>query len=230
MARAEKSMVVHVPVGRAFRWWTSYDQFPEFLDGVLQVHQEDGGTQRWEVELAGRRQEWRTEVAAEAERRVRWRAVSGGHAEGAVELKPVEGGRTLVTLVLDYEPEHEHDAEGAAGMVDRLVMNSLERFRAYAEPRENRRLTDEDEPAPLGAQTVPGPEGELGGPLEPEAGDLPFSDRDRRHGAPMLVREDGGELLDEVDEAEPTRPVRRDPERPDMDENDVDNTAEWSRT
>src|SRR5207302_10950843 len=124
-----------------------------------------------------------------------------------VELKPVEGGQTLVTLRLEYDPEGEHDSEGAAGLVDRLVVNSLERFKAFAEPREERRVADDDAPAPLGAETVHGPEGERLGDQEDNTGDLPFSDHGRRHGGAMEPAPEGFDsVLERLDAAEPTRP------------------------
>jgi len=206
VARAEKSILVRVPVPAAYRWWTSYEDFPEFLDGVTRVTRRDDGTLHWDVELAGRRQAWDTRIEEERDHRVTWRAM-GARAGGEVQLKPVEGGRTLVTLAMDLEPEGIHDAEGGGSMVDRLVVNSLERFKAYAEPREPRRLAAEDEPPPRGAETVSGPEGELGGPLEPDAGELPLSGHGRRFGRPMVVREDGG-----------------------PDRNQDDNQSDWSRT
>lgn len=203
MARAEKSIVVRVPVGAAYRWWTAYEDFPEFLDGVTQVSRRDDGTLHWDVEIAGRRQAWDAHVEAEPERRVAWQA-TGAHAAGEVELKPVEGGRTLVTLRMELESPGIHDVEGGGSMVDRLVVNSLERFKAYAEPHESRRLPAEDEPPPRGAETVGGPEGELGGPADPESGELPFSEHGR----------------DREETVEPFSP----------DANSQDNQSDWSRS
>jgi len=243
VAHAEKSIVVRVPVHAAFRWWTAWEQLPEFLDGVTRVTPGDGATQQWDVELAGHAMRWETQVETAAQQRVAWRTTGDPHAEGDVELKSLEGGQTLVTYRLSYDPPAEHDVEGAAGMVDRLVVNSLERFRAYAEPREPRRLPDEDAPPPAGAETVPSPEGERGGPLDPDAGELPFDERGRRHGAPMIPPPEGLDPLPErVDDAEPARPIGADdmgkvfdPEAAglpgrDRDANLDDNEAQWSRT
>ena len=243
MARAEKSIVVRVPVRTAYRWWTAYEAFPEFLDGVTKVTPRDGTTQEWDVEIAGRAQRWQTQVEARDERHVAWHTTGTPHAGGDVELKPVEGGQTLVTLRLVYDPEGEHDSEGAAGMVDRLVINSLERFKAYAEPREQRRLADEDAPPPRGAETVRGPEGDRGGSDDPDAGELPFSEHGRRHGHSMEPAPEGFDsLLESVDDAEPARPIGADdlgkvfdPEAAGLpgletDANLDDNEAQWSRT
>jgi hypothetical protein len=242
VARAEKSIVVRVPVRTAYRWWTAYEDFPEFLDGVTRVTPRDQHTQAWEVDIAGHPEQWETQVEAQDQRRVTWHTTGRPHAEGDVELKPVEGGQTLVTLRLEYAPEGEHDVEGAAGMVDRLVINSLERFKAFAEPREDRRVGDDDAPAPLGAETVDGPEGERLGDQEDNTGDLPFSDHGRRHGHAMEPAPEGFDsLLESVDDAEPTHPIGADdlgkvfdPDaadlpRRELDANEDDNEAQWSR-
>jgi len=243
VAHAEKSIVVRVPVRAAYRWWTDWEHLPEFLDGVTRVTPRDARSQEWDVEIAGRAQHWETQVEARDERHVAWRTTGAPHAEGNVELRPVEGGQTLVTLRLSYDPPGEHDVEGAAGMVDRLVINSLEHFRAYAEPREQRRLADDDAPPPRGAETVAGPDGELGGPLDPDAGELPVEPEPQRHHHSMIAAPEGFDsLLERVGDAEPARPLGADdmgkvfdpeaaglPER-ELDANLDDNEAEWSRT
>lgn len=234
-------MVVRVPVRTAYRWWTTYEEFPTFLDGVTRVQRRDGDTQEWDVEIAGRAEHWNARVASEEQKRVTWRTTDRPRAEGEVDLRPLEGGQTLVTLRLAYEPDWEHDVEAAAGVVDRMVIASLERFKAAAEAHEDRRLPDDDAPPPLGAETVDGPEGEQGGPLDPDAGELPYADRDAHHRHAMVPGPDGFDsLLEYVDDAEPTRPVGTDDlvkvddpdvaRRPVHDINDDDNEADWSRT
>ena len=241
MARAEKSIVVRVPLRTAYRWWTTYEEFPEFLDGVTRVERRDETTQEWDVEIAGRAEHWQAHVEAEDQRRVVWRTDGKPHAEGEVDLKHLEGGQTLVTLRLVYNPDWEHDVEAAGGMVDRMVINSLERFKATAEAHEDRRLPDDDAPPPAGAETVDGPEGERGGSLDPEAGDLPYADRDQHHRHAMVPAPQGFDsLLEYIDDAEPTHVVGADdmgkvfdPDaagKPVHDINDDDNEAEWSRT
>jgi len=235
VARVEKSIVVHVPAPAAYRHWTAYEEYPRFFDGVTGVSRADGGMIEVEAELAGRPVRARARVEEQPERRIAWHAVDGGRAEGEVDLRPVEGAQTLVTLCLDYTPAAIHDAEGAQGMVGHLVETSLERFKSYAESFETRRLAPEDEPPPRGAETVQGPQGELGAAEDPEAGELPLMEPDRhRHG--MLVREEGEELLDELEDGDLAErvvgprnpPVERD--EPSRDRNEVDNTADWSRT
>jgi hypothetical protein len=240
VARAEKSIVVRVPVRAAYRWWTAYEDFPEFLDGVTRVTRRDDAILHLDVEIAGQPQQWEARVDTEPEHRVAWHTTGAPHAEGEVELKPVEGGQTLVTLRMVYEPVGAHDVEGAHGMVDRLVMNSLERFKAYAEPREERRLPRDDAPPPAGAETVTGPEGERGGPDDADAGELPFAEQ-HHHGHAMQPTPDGFErLLRRVEDAEPARPIGadelgvvHDPDAAHLREPDVnedDNAADWSRT
>jgi hypothetical protein len=241
VARAEKSIVVRVPARATFRWWTAYETFPAFLDGVTRVTHDGNGTLHWEVEIAGHREEWDAQVSAEPEHRVAWQTAGRPHAQGAVELRPLEGGQTLVTLCIDYEPEKVHDVEAAHGMVDRMVINSLERFKEFAEPREDRRVPSDDRPPPRGAELVPGPEGERGAPLDPNGGEIPVSERHGRFYPAMLVREDGARLLDEIDYADPAPPPGRDDlgaeinpraagnPRIELDANEDDNIAEWSR-
>jgi len=235
VARIEKSIVVHVPARAAYRHWTAYEEYPRFFDGVTAVSRGQGGLLDVDAELAGRPLRTRARVEEQPERRVAWQAVDGGRAEGEVDLRPVEGAQTLVTLSLDYTPAALHDAEGAQGMVGHLVETSLERFKSYAESFETRRAAPEDEPPPRGAETVPGPQGDLGAPQDPDAGELPLMEPGRhRHG--MLVREEGEELLGEAEDGDlPERVVgprnsAQDRDQPSRDRNDVDNTADWSRS
>lgn len=243
MAHAEHSIVVRVPMRTAHRWWTAWEELPAFLDGLNRVTVKDAATQQWDLEIAGHVQQWDTLVESADDHHVAWHTTGRPHAEGTVDLKPLEGGQTLVTLRLVYDPVGEHDSEGAVGMVDRMVINSLERFRLYAEAQEPRRAADDDAPAPLGAETVDGPEGDLGAQDDDNDGEVPFSEMGRHHGHSMVEGPDGFEtLLQRVDDAEPTRPLGADdlgkvfdPDAADLptrelDANEDDNEAQWSRT
>ena len=45
--RVEKSIVVDVPVSTVYNQWTQFEEFPQFMGGVSEVHQLNDRTLHW---------------------------------------------------------------------------------------------------------------------------------------------------------------------------------------
>src|SRR2546427_10631674 len=58
MATIEKSIDVEVPVRAAYNQWTQFEDFPRFMEGVLEVRQLDDKRLHWRGEKGGRRESW----------------------------------------------------------------------------------------------------------------------------------------------------------------------------
>src|SRR2546428_11739835 len=53
MATIEKSTDVEVPVRAAYNQWTQFEDFPRFMEGVLEVRQLDDKRLHWRAERRG---------------------------------------------------------------------------------------------------------------------------------------------------------------------------------
>jgi uncharacterized membrane protein len=137
MERIEKSIEVAVPVRTAYNQWTQFEDFPKFMEGVKEVRQLDDKRLQWRAEIMGKDVDWTAEIYEQLpDRRIAWRATGGHPNSGAVYFQPLGADRTLVTLVLEYEPLGAAEkVADALGVVSMRVKGDLERFRDFIEGR-----------------------------------------------------------------------------------------------
>ncbi|HEY6114013.1 MAG TPA: SRPBCC family protein [Gaiellaceae bacterium] len=137
MATIEKSIDVGVPVSVAYDQWTQFEEFPQFMDGIVEVKQLDDTHLHWVADIDGERKEWKAEVIEqEPDRVVAWRSVEGLENSGRVEFEPIDSG-TRVSVAMQYDAEGVKESLGALFGVDgRQVANDLESFRELVEARE----------------------------------------------------------------------------------------------
>src|SRR5207342_320669 len=103
-----------VPVSAAYDQWTQFEEFPQFMEGVVAVRQLDDSHVRWIAEIDGERQEWDAEIVEqEPDRVIAWRSTRGLPNSGRVEFLPIAAG-TRVTVAMEYEPEGIKETVGAA--------------------------------------------------------------------------------------------------------------------
>jgi uncharacterized membrane protein len=137
MTKIERSIEVDVPTRVAYDQWTQFEDFPQFMDGVERVVQEDDRFLRWTATIGGQRREWIAEIIDQTpDVRVAWTSVEGAVNAGAVMFAPVGAERTRVTLTMEVEPSGAVESVGVAlGFLDRQVTGDLERFKDFIESR-----------------------------------------------------------------------------------------------
>lgn len=137
MATIEKQVEVDAPIGEVYEQWTRFEDFPEFMDGMMEVRQLDDAHVHFVASIGGKTHEWDAEIVEQKPNEVVWwRSTDGKMNNGMVRFEPVKDDRTLVKLNMGYEPEgvleHVGDWIGAAG---HRVEGDLERFRDLIEDR-----------------------------------------------------------------------------------------------
>lgn len=137
MATIEQSIEVAVPLRTAYNQWTQFEEFPDFMDGIQEVHQIDDTHLHWVAEIAGQRHEWDAEITEQRpDQRVAWRNVQGKENAGAVTFHRLDDDRTRVMVQLDYLPEGLLERLGDVfGASDRRVKGDLQRFKDLIEER-----------------------------------------------------------------------------------------------
>lgn len=137
MATIEKSIEVGVPVSVAYDQWTQFEEFPQFMSGIVDVRQLDDSHVRWTAEVGGERRQWKAEIVEqEPDRVIAWRSVEGLPNSGRVEFEPIGAG-TRVRVEMEYDPDGVKESVGALFGVDSAqVEEDLERFRELVESRE----------------------------------------------------------------------------------------------
>ena len=137
MATIEKSIDVEVPVRAAYNQWTQFEDFPSFMDGVLEVRQLDDKRLHWRAKVGGQEKTWDAEITEQIpDDRIAWRARSGAANAGVVTFHRITDGRTRIMLQLEYEPEGLMEKVGdAVGVVTHRVEDDLLRFKEFIEKR-----------------------------------------------------------------------------------------------
>jgi uncharacterized membrane protein len=136
MSQIQESIDVNVPISTVYNQWTQFESFPEFMDGVRRVVQQDDSTLEWTAEIAGVDKTWTAEIVEQVpDQRIAWRSTSGAPNAGIVTFQP-RGESTHVTLRLEAEPEGAVESAGdSLGFLDRQVKGDLERFKEFIEQR-----------------------------------------------------------------------------------------------
>jgi uncharacterized membrane protein len=138
MSAFNESIEVDVPVSTAYNQWTQFEDFPQFMAGVLEVRQLDDTHLRWRARIAGKEEQWDSEITEQIpDRLIAWRSTSGPRNEGMVTFHPVSSDtRTRVDLRMCYEPRGVAEWVGdAMGAVSMRASGNLQRFKTFLERR-----------------------------------------------------------------------------------------------
>jgi uncharacterized membrane protein len=137
MATIEESIEVEVPVRTAYNQWTQFEEFPQFMEGVETVRQENDTRLHWTASFAGKTHEWDAEVTEQIpDERVAWTATEGKGNAGVVTFHRLDENRTRVMVQMDWQTEGIVEQAGSAlGFDNRRVKGDLERFKELIESR-----------------------------------------------------------------------------------------------
>jgi len=137
MERIHRSIEVDRPLSTVYGQWTQFEEFPRFMEGVLEVAQVDEQSLHWVAEVGGKREEWTGEILRQIpDREIAWRQTRGAVNAGLVTFTPLGPDRTRVGLMLLYDPQGLVEKVGdALGFVSRRVEGDLRRFKRFIEGR-----------------------------------------------------------------------------------------------
>jgi ribosome-associated toxin RatA of RatAB toxin-antitoxin module len=130
-----KSVIVNVPVSRAYNQWTQFEDFPRFMGGVQKVTQLGDDRLEWVAQIFGVKRQWEAKILEQQpDQKVAWAATSGATNAGAVSFEDLGGDQCRVTLFLEYEPEGLVEKAGdALNIVERQAESDLEKFKTFIE-------------------------------------------------------------------------------------------------
>ena len=136
--QVSRSVMVNVPVSRAYNQWTQFEEFPRFMGGVQSVTQLDDDRLDWVAEIAGVRRQWQAKILEQVpDRKVAWAATEGATNAGSVTFEDLGGDQTSVSLFLEYEPEGIVEKAGdAVHLIERQAQADLDRFKEFIESEE----------------------------------------------------------------------------------------------
>ncbi len=130
-----ESIELEVPVSTAYNQWTQFEEFPRFMESVEQVRQLDDTHLHWRASVAGKPEEWDSEITEQIpDQRIAWRSTSGVRNAGVVTFDKIGENRTRVTLQMDYDAQTPVEKIGGAmGAVELTAKGNLKRFKDLVE-------------------------------------------------------------------------------------------------
>jgi uncharacterized membrane protein len=135
MSTIEQSITVNVPIRTAYNQWTQFEEFPNFMEGVVTVKQLDDRRLHWHTNIGGRDKEFDTEITEQIpDQRIAWRSRSGSDNGGVVTFHRLDDHTTRIMLQMEYTPEGALEKAGdMIGMASMRVKGDLERFKEFIE-------------------------------------------------------------------------------------------------
>ena len=133
--KVEKSILVNVPVSAAYNQWTQFEDFPQFMGGIISVTQLSDARLEWVAQIAGVRRTWEAKILEQIpDQKIAWSATEGATNAGAVSFEDLGGGQTSVRLSLEYEPEGLVETVGdKLKVIANQVEGDLDWFKAFIE-------------------------------------------------------------------------------------------------
>jgi hypothetical protein len=133
----DKKIEVEVPVETVYDQWTQFEDFPQFMAGIREVHQLSEERLHWVAEVGGARKEWYARITRQVPDEVlAWESEGGATNSGTIIFRSVDPARTEIEVHLDYDPvDIKERAGGMLGVVSRRVKDDLERFKEFVEVR-----------------------------------------------------------------------------------------------
>src|SRR5215218_2222065 len=104
MLGVEHQVDVAAPLARAYGFWTQFEAFPRFMEGVEEVTHLDATHLHWRVRIGDGVREWNAElVEVRPEERIAWRATDGAACSEVVSFDPLDDALTRVTVSAEVD-------------------------------------------------------------------------------------------------------------------------------
>src|SRR5947207_726294 len=137
MAKVEKTIDVNAPVNTVYNQWTQFEEYPRFMEGVLEVEQINDSHLHWRIKVAGKEKEWDAEITEQVpDEVIAWQSVDGTQNAATIRFNPVNTSKTRITAMVEYDPEGFIENVGdMVGVTSRRIEGDLQRFKEFIESR-----------------------------------------------------------------------------------------------
>ena len=128
---------VAVPVEKAYKAWTQFEEYPKFMHRVLEVEQDEDDKNKihWREKIWFSTREWDAEITDKRQNdRIAWKSIDGTQHSGVISFHRLDKNLTRILVTVDFVPTGmvEKMASGLR-FVKRAVEADLARFKAYVE-------------------------------------------------------------------------------------------------
>ena len=133
----DKRLEIDAPIERVYNQWTQFEDFPRFMEGVKEVHQQGDERLYWHADVGGKDKEWYARITRQVpDEVIAWESEGGANNAGTIIFKPLSAERTELEVHMQYETEDFGEAVGGAlGFLSRKVDGDLRHFKQFIENR-----------------------------------------------------------------------------------------------
>ncbi|WP_327008733.1 SRPBCC family protein [Dactylosporangium sp. NBC_01737] len=135
MSTARESIEVAVPAGVAYEQLTHFENYPQFMSGVMSMAPIDASTAHMVLDIGGNRAEFDARITETRPGEfLCWEALDGPQVSEALRLEPMADGMTRVIAELQIDarelmPTEQHAVE----VLNRRLKADLKGFKRFCE-------------------------------------------------------------------------------------------------
>jgi carbon monoxide dehydrogenase subunit G len=135
MSTARESIEVAVPAGVAYEQLTQFENYPQFMSGVMSMAPIDASTAHMVLDIGGNRAEFDARITETRPGEfLCWEALDGPQVSEALRLEPMADGMTRVIAELQIDarelmPTEQHAVE----VLNRRLKADLKGFKRFCE-------------------------------------------------------------------------------------------------
>jgi uncharacterized membrane protein len=135
MGATTHSIDVSASLTAVYNQWTQFEEFPRFMEGVIEIQQLTPKTLLWKVNIGGKEKQWEAEIVEQIpDTRIVWESIDGAQNRGVISFESLDLEQTRITLTMEYEPEGLLEMAGdVLGIPSNQVEGDLNRFRDFIE-------------------------------------------------------------------------------------------------
>jgi uncharacterized membrane protein len=138
--RVNESIEVQAPVAEVYRYWSNFENFPNFMQNVEEVRMTGEDTSHWKIKgPLGKSVEFDAKTTEmDPSRGIGWNTVEGEvMTSGEARFQEVQPDRTRIEVVMNYsDPPGGKVGEAVAGLIqnpDRELKQDLQNFAQIVE-------------------------------------------------------------------------------------------------
>ena len=150
--RVQESLEVQAPVEDVFRYWSNFENFPNFMSNVEEVRMTGGDTSHWKVKgPLGKTVQFEAKTTEmDPGRGIGWNTIEGDvMTSGEARFEEVTPGRTRVDVTMNYsDPPGGAVGEAVANVLSNPERNLREDLQNFAKIVERGELGGPDAQTP----------------------------------------------------------------------------------
>ena len=122
----------------AYKAWTEFEKFPNFMHRVLSVEKTGNDEVQWEEKIWFSKRQWKGKITERRKNdRIAWKTTSGTQHSGIVSFHKIDDNLTRVMVTVDFHPTGMIEKMGSGlRFAKRAVEADLARFKAYVEMKD----------------------------------------------------------------------------------------------